>query len=264
MKEQTNSEDYVILLKNRESKIKFYDRARKYFAQPFIKRHFNVHITGDKKIPGDNSCIFVTHHCLYFDSILLGAIFDKKIHGWIAENVFSKRKKLYERLELIPIKTGGDENRENRKELMDSYKKTVDLSLFWLKHTFDAVATTNDGLAECCLDQAGNVISLENRKNYSGAVNLAYGSNQGSEKDILVFPISCWIPEEHRRELLIAKGKWGWRGLLYLEKQRKIPCRIYVSEGLSPKNYDHKKKFQDEIRRRQVEGYNILENITKS
>jgi hypothetical protein len=264
MKEDINGMDYNNLLNNRERKKEFYSWARKHFAQPFIKRYFDIQVIGHEKIPEEDSCIFVTHHCLYFDSILLGAVFDKKIHGWIAENVFLKRKKLYDYLELIPIKTGGGANREKRNELMKAYQKTVDLSLFWLKNTSDAVATTNDGLAECCINEAGNVISLDERNNHCGATNLAYESNINSKKDILVFPISCWIPKEHRKELLIARGKWGWKGLLYLEKQRRISCLIYVNDPLSSKIYDHKKKLQDEIRKRQIKGYNLLEEIAKS
>jgi hypothetical protein len=264
MKLQINNENYDPLLKNREDKTDFYKLVRKRFAQPFIERYFDVNVLGQEKVPEKDSCIFVTHHCLYFDSILLGAVFNKKIHGWIAENVFLKRRGLYERLELIPVRTDTSMSHEERNEIMRAYQKTRELSIFWLRNTSDAIATTNDGLAECCLNKEGSMIELNERKNYSGAVNLAYEANSDSKQDTLVFPISCWIPKEHRKKLLIAEGKWGWKSLLYLEKQKKIPCGICINNPLSLKTYDHKKKFQDEIRKEQIDGYNFLEKISKS
>jgi len=264
MNEQTNSEDYAALLKNREDKINFYDRVVKYFLQPFIRRYLDVQITGNEKVPKNDPCIFVTHHCLYFDGILLGAVFDKKVHGWIAENVFMRRKNLYERLELIPVKINTDQNQRGRNELMKAYQKTKDLSIFWLRNTSDVIITTNDGLAECCTNKDGSVMPLNERKNHSGAASLAYESDSGSERDVFVFPLSCWIPKEHRENLLIAEGKWGWKSLLYLERHRKIPYKIYINDPLFSRDYDHKKKLQDEIRRRQIKGYSLLEEISKN
>jgi len=173
MEEQTNSENYSSLLENRENKIKFYENIRKYFIRPFIRRYLDVKVIGQEKITKNNPCIFVTHHCLYFDGILFGAIFDKKIHGWIAENVFLRRKGLYEHLELIPVKTSAGIGRDGRNEIMKAYQRTKDLSLFWLRNTFDAVGI-NEGLAECCLNESGKLISLEERKSHAGAANLAY------------------------------------------------------------------------------------------
>jgi len=268
MKEQINDKNYISLLENRKGKIEFYNRVRKYFAQPFIKRYLDTEVIGFEKILKNESCIFVTHHCLYFDSILLGAVFDKKIHGWIAENVFLKRKNLYECLELIPVKTSigtsTSTSHEERNEIMKAYQKTRELSIFWLRNTSDAITTTNDGLAECCLSKTQGVIDLNERKNHSGAANLAYESNSDSKKNILVFPISCWIPGEQREKLLIAEGKWGWKSILYLEKERRIPCKIYINDPLSSRTYNHKKKLQEEIRKRQIDGYNLLEKISKN
>ena len=264
MKEQINNPSSVSLLENREDKIKFYNHIVEDFLQPFVRRYLDVQITGNEKIPRNDSCIFVTHHCLYFDGILIGAVFDKKIHGWIAENVFLRRKNLYERLELIPVKINADQGREGRNEMMKAYQKTKELSIFWLRNTPDVVVTTNDGLAECCVNKDGSVMSLEERENHSGAASLAYEANSDSERNICVFPLSCWIPKEHREQLLIAEGKWGWKSLLYLEKHRKIPYKIYINNPLSSKDYNHKKKLQEEIRRRQIEGYNILENMSKN
>jgi len=268
MKEQTNNGCYDSLLKNRDEKIEFYNRVVKYCLQPFIKRYLDIQVIGHEKVPKEDSCIFVTNHCVYFDGIILGSVLDKKIHGWIAENVFLKRKELYERLELIPVKTSTGPNtntsHEQRNEIMNAYKKTRELSHFWLRNTSDAIQTTNDGLAECCIDGNGAVIGLEERKNHSGAANLAYDVDSDSGKSVLVFPVSSWIPKEHRKKLLIAEGVGGWKSWLYLEKNRKIPFKIYINEGLSSKDYDHKKKLQEEIRKRQIEGYNLLEQISKS
>lgn len=247
-----NKEDFSHLLEGRDFRLRFYNFARNIVVKPIIQRYLDTEVLGAEKIPTDKSGIFVTHHAVYFDSLLLGTTFDKKIHGWIAEHVFDSRKKLYTCLELVPVKTKGGKDRDELKALLNAYIRTKELSLFWLKNTTDLVATTNDGLAETCLDEKGEIKSLEDRMNHAGVTNLAY------EAKVPVFPISCWIPEEHRKELLIAKG---WSSFKYLEKHKKIPCRFYINGPLNVEDYANKKLLQEDIRKKQIEGFKILESL---
>lgn len=237
--------NYQYLLQNRRMKIAFYSWVRNRIVHSLMNRWMDIRVEGLDNVPA-GSCIIVTHHCLYFDSCVLGATLERKIHGWIDEDVFSKPglKLLCSFLEQIPVKTGG---RASRKD----YRKTKELSCLWLKNTNELIALTNDGASRFILDDNGNIKDLPFRINHSGAANLAM------ETGALVVPVASRISKEHQRELFVSRGM---KSIRYLEKNKKIPYLISFSEPIDPAKYKSKKELKENIRKRQIKSYKKLLN----
>ncbi len=177
-------------------------------VSPLINRYLDIRAEGLNNIP-DGPCIIVTHHCLYFDSSVIGVTLERKIHGWIDEDAFSKPglKFLCNLLEQIPVKTGGQASRED-------YRKTKEMSLMWLRNTNDLVGLTNDGASKYLFDENGNILDLSSRMNHSGAASL------GMEANVPIIPTASWVPEKHQKELFVSKGLESIR---YMERNKRIP-----------------------------------------
>ncbi|MDD5455080.1 MAG: 1-acyl-sn-glycerol-3-phosphate acyltransferase, partial [Candidatus Ratteibacteria bacterium] len=209
-------------------------------VSPLINHFLDIQAVGLENIPKE-SCIIVTHHCLYFDSSVLGVTIKRKIHGWIDEDAFSKPglKQLCYMLEQIPVKTGGQSSRED-------YRKTKETSIMWLKNSLDLVAMTNDGASRYLLDEKGNILKLFSRINHSGAANLAMETN------VPIIPTASWIPEKHQKELFISKGL---DSIKYMERNKKIPYIFYFCKPLIPSEYANKQDLKENIRKKQIEAY---------
>jgi len=248
--------NYSHLLEGRWKRTALYNGIGDFLVGPVLNRWLDIRRVGDKRVPKE-SCIFVTNHALYFDALVIGSSFGeigKKVHGWIEEKVYKSREWLYEPLELIPVRVGKGSTREEQRELMNAFNRSKELSVFWLRNTNDGVALTSDGLAESCIDEknTGRVKPLPERGNHAGPASLSYDAGA------LVVPVTAWIPEQHRRALLMADG---WKSFRYLENNRKIPYIFYFSEPIDPKNYSKKAELQAEIRKRQNEGWSLLEKF---
>ena len=231
---------YQYLSKNRKIKTAFYHWFRRTVVATLIKRYLNIQAEGLNNIP-EGSCIIVTHHCLYFDSSVIGVTLRRKIHGWIDEDAFSKIGLgfLCNLLEQIPVKTGGHASRED-------YMKTKEISLFWLKNTSDIVGLTNDGASKYLFDENGNIQALPSRMNHSGAATLAI------EASIPIVPTASWIPGKHQKELFVSKGL---KSIMYMERNKKIPYFFHFSHPLNPSLYQNKKDLKEDIRKKQIEAY---------
>lgn len=249
--EARENPEFSGLLKYRAGKIALYNGLSKLVVSPILKYWLDIKVLGAEKIPR-GSCVLVTNHAIYMDALVLGAVIDKKIHGWIAENVYSQRPKLYGALELISVKTGPCSTREEQKALLIAFNQNKKLSEFWIKNTSDAIALTSDGLAESCLDLDGNVKPLSARDNHSGPANL------GFSLEAPIVHVTLWVPEKHRTALLKAGGL---KSLKYLESNRRIPYKIYINEPLNPVDYSTKGDLQIAIRRAQISGWNFLETF---
>jgi 1-acyl-sn-glycerol-3-phosphate acyltransferase len=239
----TKNRDYQYLLKNREIRIAFYNWFKKRIVSPIITRFLDIRVKGLENIP-EGPCIIVSHHCLYFDSSVIGVTLERKTHGWIDEDAFSKPglRTLCILLEQIPVKTGGQASRED-------YKKTKETSLLWLRNTNEIVGLTNDGASTYLFDETGNIIDLPFRMNHSGAASLAIEAN------VPIIPMASWIPEKHQKELFVSKGL---KSIIYMERNRKIPYLIYFSEPIHPSDYNNKKDLKEDIRKRQLDSYKKL------
>ncbi len=237
--------NYQYLLQNRTIKIIFYQGVKTRIAAPLINRYLDVQPEGLNNIP-NGPCIIVSHHCLYFDSSVIGVTIGRKIHGWIDEDAFSKPGlgPLCNLLEQVPVKTGGQASRED-------YRRTKEMSIMWLKNTNDLVALTNDGASRYLFDENGNILDLSSRINHSGAASL------GMEANVPIVPTAAWIPEKHQKKLFVSKGMESIR---YMERNKKIPYRFYFSEPINPSDYSNKKDLQKDIRERQIEACKKLSN----
>jgi 1-acyl-sn-glycerol-3-phosphate acyltransferase len=239
-------------LNNRRGHELGYNLVVNYFAKYlFVNRYLDLKVEGKERVPKE-SCMIITHHGIYFDSFVVANAVDKRIHGWVAESVFEKRKGLYEFLELIPVYTNQETTKIERAKAIEKFNYSKALSLFWLHNTNDVVVLTNDGLAESCIDANDQVIDLSNRANHSGAANVAFEAN------VPVVPITSWLPKEHRRNLLLSNGV---ESFFYLEKHKRIPFRMYINEPIMPGECKSKKELQNEIRKRQLDGLSILERM---
>jgi 1-acyl-sn-glycerol-3-phosphate acyltransferase len=236
---------YQYLLKNRKTRTRFYQWFKRRIVSPIINRFLDVRVTGIENIP-EGPCIIVSHHCLYFDSSVIGATLDRKAHGWIDEDAFKKPglRTLCSLLEQIPVKTGGQASRKD-------YKRTKEMSIVWLENTNDLVALTNDGASRYLFDENGNIKDLASRMNYSGAASL------GMDTKVPVVPTALWIPKEHQKELFVSKGL---RSIKYMERNKKIPYLIYFSKPLYPSQYKNKKDLREDIRKEQLKAHEKLSN----
>lgn len=241
--QDTKNSGYQYLLKNRKPRTRFYHWFKRRIVSPIIYRFLDVQTLGIENIP-DSACIIVSHHCLYFDSSVIGVSLDRKIHGWIDEDAFSKPglRTLCTLIEQIPVKTGGQASRKD-------YKRTKEMSIVWLKNTNDLVALTNDGASRYLFDENGNIKDLASRTNYSGAASL------GMDANVPVVPTALWIPKEHQKELFVSKGL---RSIIYMERNKKIPYLIYFSEPLYPSQYKNRKDLREDIRKKQLEAHEKL------
>lgn len=232
-------------MRNRKIKIGFYYWLKNTILSPLINRLLDIQAIGLENVP-KQPCIIVTHHCLYFDSSVIGVSLDRKIHGWIDEDAFSKPglRILSTMLEQVPVKTGGQATRKD-------YKRTKEMSIVWLKNTKDLVALTNDGASRYLFDGNGNIKDLSSRMNYSGAANL------GMETNVPIIPTALWIPPKHQKELFVSKGL---RSINYMERNKKIPYLIYFSKPLYPSQYKSRKDLQEDIRKKQLESYEKISN----
>ncbi len=235
--------DYRYLLKNRKIKIAFYYWFKKRILGPVINRYLDIRAEGLNNIP-DGPCIIVTHHCLYFDSSVIGVTLERKTHGWIDEDAFSKPglRTLCNLLEQIPVKTGGQASRED-------YRRTKEMSLMWLRNTDGFVGLTNDGASRYLFDENGNIKDLFSRMNHSGAASL------GIEANVPIVPTASWVPEEHQKELFVSKGL---KSIRYMERNKRIPYLFFFSEPINPSEYRNKKDLKEDIRKRQLESYQKL------
>jgi 1-acyl-sn-glycerol-3-phosphate acyltransferase len=240
------SRNYQHLLQNRGMKGLFYYWFRNTIACPLMNRWIDIRAEGLENIPA-GPCIIVTHHCLYFDSSVIGNTLKRKIHGWIDEDAFSKPgvRLLCSLLEQIPVKTG------KRASRLD-YKKTKEISHLWLRNTNDLVALTNDGASRYIIDENGHIKDLSSRMNHSGAASL------GMATGVPIVPTASWISEKHQRELFVSRGL---ESIKYLERNRKIPYLFYFSEPTNPSQYRSKKELKEDIRKKQIESYEKLLSI---
>ncbi|MFC1704016.1 lysophospholipid acyltransferase family protein [Candidatus Omnitrophota bacterium] len=243
--ETVKNGNYQYLLQNRKLKASFYYWFKKIVLCPLMNRWLDIRVQGLDDMPA-GPCIIVTHHCLYFDSSVMGATLERKPHGWIDEDAFSKPglRLLCSLLEQIPVKTGRQASRED-------YRKTKEMSHLWLRNTDELVALTNDGASKYILDENGDIKDLSSRINYSGAASL------GIETGVPIIPTASWVSEEHQRELFVSRGL---KSIRYLERNRKIPYRIFFSEPIHPSQYQNKKELKEDIRKRQMESYKKLLN----
>ena len=241
------NENYRYLLQKRKMKVIFYYWITEIVLRPLMNRWLDIRAEGLDNIPA-GPCIIVTHHCLYFDSFVIGTTLKRKVHGWIDEDAFSKPglRFLCSLLEQIPVKTG-------RRASRGDYRKTKEMSFLWLKNTNEPVVLTNDGASRYLFDEDGNIKDLSSRMNYSGAASLAI------ETGIPVIPVASRVSEEYQRELFVSRGL---KSIRYLERNRKIPYLIYFSEPINPSQYQNKKELKEDIRKRQIESYEKL--LTKS
>ncbi|MCG2675758.1 1-acyl-sn-glycerol-3-phosphate acyltransferase [bacterium] len=237
------NKNYRYLLQSRKTKATFYYWLKKIVLCPLMIRWLDIRAEGLDNIPA-GPCIIVTHHCLYFDSSVIGATLERKPHGWIDEDAFSKPglRLLCSFHEQIPVKTGRRFSREE-------YRKTKEMSHLWLRNTNEFVALTNDGASKYILDENGDIKGLSSRMNHSGAASL------GIETGAPIIPVASWISEEHQRELFVSRGL---KSIRYLERNRKIPYRIFFSEPIHPSQYQNKKELKEDIRKRQMESYKKL------
>ena len=237
--------DYRCLLRNRKMKANFYYWLKKIVLCPLMNRWLDIRAEGLDNIP-EEPCIIVTHHCLYFDSCVIGAALERKPHGWIDEDVFSKPglRLLCSLLEQIPVKT---ERRASRED----YRRTKEMSLIWLRNTNEPVALTNDGASKHLFDKNGNIKDISSRMNYSGAASL------GMKANVPIIPTASRVYEKHQRELFVSRGL---KSIRYLEKNRKIPYLFFFSEPINPSQYQNKKELKEDIRKRQIESYKKLLN----
>lgn len=239
------NENYLYLLQNRKMKVAFYRWLTEIVLCPLMNRWLDIRVEGLDNIPA-GPCIIVTHHCLYFDSCVIGTTLERKTHGWIDEDAFSKPglRLLCSLLEQIPVKTDKRASRED-------YRKIKEMSLLWLRNTNELVALTNDGASRYILDKNGNIKGLSSRMNHSGAASL------GLEVGVPIIPTASWVSEEHQRELFASRGL---KSIRYLERNRKIPYLIFFSEPINPSKYQNKKELKEDIRKRQMESYKKLLN----
>ncbi|MFC1576286.1 lysophospholipid acyltransferase family protein [Candidatus Omnitrophota bacterium] len=239
--------NYQHLLQNRKMKAVFYYWLRNTVVCPLMNRWLDIRAEGLDNIPA-GPCIIVTHHCLYFDSSVIGAVLERKTHGWIDEDAFSKPglRLLCSLLEQIPVKTGKRASRED-------YRRTKELSHLWLRNTNELVALTNDGASRYINDESGNIKDLSSRMNHSGAASL------GIETGVPVVPAASWVPEKHQRELFVSRGL---KSIKYLERNRKIPYLFFFSKPINPAQCQNKKELKENIRKIQTESYKKLLNIS--
>ena len=242
---EEKDKNYQYLLRNRKIKIAFYFWFKKIVIGSVINRYLDIRAEGLNNIP-DGPCIIVTHHCLYFDSSVIGVTLERKTHGWIDEDAFSKPglRFLCNFLEQIPVKTGGQASRED-------YRKTKEMSLAWLRNTNELVGLTNDGASKYLFDENGNIRDLSSRINHSGAASL------GMEANVPIIPTASWVPEKHRKELFVSNGL---KSIRYMERNKRIPYLFFFSEPINPSEYQNKKDLKEDIRKRQLESYEKLIN----
>ncbi len=232
-------EEYQYLLHNRKIRLAFYRFIKERIARPLVNRWLDICIEGLENIP-EGPCIIVTHHCLYFDSCVIGTVLKRKVHGWIDEDVFLKPglKFLCKVLEQIPVVTGSRASRED-------YRKTKEMSRMWLKNTDEHVALTNDGASKFILDENGQIKDLAFRMNHSGAASLAMDAG------VPVVAVASWVHKKHQKELFVSRGI---KSIKYMEKNRKIPYLIHFSEPITPCRYRSKKELKENIRKQQIDS----------
>ena len=254
-KQQTPAEDYSYLLKNRWPKKLAYNAIGTILVGPILRRWLDIEMINKENVP-KGPCLFVTNHAVYFDALVIGLSFrdvGKKVHGWIEEGVYQSRERLYRTLELIPVKVGKCQTRAEQRDMLLAFRRSKDISRFWVENTNDGLALTSDGLAESCLDENDKVKPLPARDNHSGPAELGYSFG------VPIIPVTAWIPEQHRRGLLIASGKASFK---YLEANRKIPYKFYFNTPLNPRDFSKRPELQAAIREEQIKGWNILETLS--
>ena len=237
---------YKYLLKNRQKRIALYFWFKKGFVGRVLNNFIDIRTSGLENIP-EGPCIIVSHHCLYFDSAVIGYSLPRKTHGWIDEDAFSKPglKLLCALLEQIPVKTGGQASRED-------YKKTKELSLLWLRNTNEIVGLTNDGASKYLFDENGKIMDIYSRPNHSGAASLAMDAN------VPVIPAAARIHEKHQKKLFVSHG---FKSIIYMGKNRRIPYLLSFCKPIKPADYKNKKDLKEAIRKSQLESYEKLLKI---
>jgi 1-acyl-sn-glycerol-3-phosphate acyltransferase len=202
-----------------------------------LRRWLDIRVWGMEHLP-EGGFVMVNHHCVYFDSSILGVVLDRKAHGWIDARVFRRLFPLCHLLELVPVRT-------HQRAGKDVYMASVAASVTWMKRIGEPVGLTNDGNAEDCLDEQGHLLDLEHRANHSGAAVLAL------EAQVPVVAVSMRVPEPYARELLVSRGLASLR---YMERHRRIPCDVAFSEPIPPGQFAGRRELREDIRRRQIVG----------
>jgi 1-acyl-sn-glycerol-3-phosphate acyltransferase len=232
--------DYESLGRNRRIKKAGYNLARNVLGF-LVRRGFDVKFEGQENLP-DRSAMIATHHCVGFDWILNLMSTDKKCHGWFDESIVSRNSFVERFYELICVKTDNGVT-------TDDFRRTKELSKYWLENSDDWVATVTDGPSKHCFYDDGKVMELKDRPLHSGFVDIA------SKTGAPIVPYACWIPEEHRQRLFASQGFWN--DAKYLLRNRKIPYRGIFGEPLDPKDFK-KGRLKKLVREKQLEMEDYL------
>lgn len=231
------------LLKRRWFKRLLYQVTRGFLLRPLSRRYFDMHIVGRERIP-DEPCVIATHHCLSFDWAVMGAILDRKAHGWIDADVFARVRTLASLLELISVNTGGGPiSREG-------HRTTMETSGLWLENTDDFVVIVTDGPSIHCVHPDGAIMQLAERPSHSGAASVA------AEANVAIVTYSSLVPDPHARELFLSKGIMG--DLRYLERHRRIRYWGEFAEPLHPASVAGRHELRDKIRASQLATWERL------
>ena len=248
------------LVRNRIGRKLFYNTWRYGFFAPLARMCLDIN-GGDKEKGGlenlpDRSCMLANHHCFSFDWMALCYLFDKKVHGWFDTRVFNPHKRFCELGELIPVRT---QFADARRELRGAYELVKKISKVWFDNTNEIVMANIDGPSELSIEN-GKVVELEERKMTPWPSNVVMDIYQDSVKrggireDIPILTYSAWVPEQHRDSLFVSHGLK--QAMKYLFRNRKIPYFFQVSEPIYPSDFKNKRELAEEVKNRQIEGYN--------
>lgn len=203
--------------------------------------------------------IVVPHHNTGFDGVLVSSLIPERVHFWMQfEGVFNSNwRKVLELFEQVPIKLNGRLDREG-------LKKARQKSLEYLRQPGNVIGLFNDG-PSALLKVNERILELEERPNYTGAADLAIAAQAP------VVPVSIYSALDFRENF------WAWKqssGLgertggskfRQLLRERvfgtKQDYHVLFSEPLEP--IRNKKALAEEIRRKQIEGYNFLKINSK-
>lgn len=231
------------LLRRRRFRHLCYQFTRRCLLKPLSRRYFDMHIAGRERIP-DEPCVIATHHCLSFDWAVMGALLERKAHGWIDADVFAKVRVLASLLELISVNTQGGPTSK------DDYRTTKETSRTWLENTDELLVIVTDGPSKHCVHPDGRIMRIAERTSHSGAASVA------AEANVAVVPYASWVPGPHGQELFLSKGIVG--DLRYLERHRRVQYWGEFGEPLRPADIAGRHELRDEIRRRQLATWERL------
>ncbi len=208
---------------------------------------FKPKIYGKENIPKE-SAILVANHAINLDGPLISMFMNKQIHFWVQyEDVYEKNPKLLGSIGEIPVKVQ-EKDRHFWKDI------TLEKSLFYLEKTNDFIGIFPEGPME----------SLNKKKSYRGAVNLACKYYKKYRKPKNIVPVGLWLPDEYKKRIKKYERGVNTKKILDIITKNaftRIPYYINIGKGIEIKLSNSKE--QKELVQHFVKKCNNLADLIK-